>query len=82
VGGATGLQHWDNKLFLVSIHAPRGGRDLGNVKDIYSDVYVSIHAPRGGRDLQDPQWRPRYKWFQSTRPVEGRTVNLTITTVS
>jgi hypothetical protein len=35
---------------VVSIHAPRSGRDLGTGKLLYRNR-VSIHAPRVGRDL-------------------------------
>ncbi len=36
---------------IVSIHAPRMGRDRSPVAFALS-VFVSIHAPRMGRDMQ------------------------------
>ena len=57
---------------IVSIHAPRVGRDASS-PTVYRSSSVSIHAPRVGRD-------PRRYWtgegayvFQSTRPVWGAT---------
>ena len=40
----------DGEDISVSIHAPRGGRDLEIIKMVVSILVVSIHAPRGGRD--------------------------------
>ena len=35
---------------MVSIRAPREGRDLSGVNIIWADLTVSIRAPREGRD--------------------------------
>ena len=61
-GGATSndTDGWSNGI--VSIHAPRGGRDLKFKQKRKGRLNVSIHAPRGGRDGDQPdvlQWDPR-----------------------
>jgi hypothetical protein len=60
---------------LVSIHAPRGGRDI--LLALYSRVLhnVSIHAPRGGRDTSPSQTFTEPMTFQSTRPAGGATAD-------
>ena len=48
--GATKGDLDDEREDIVSIHAPREGRDpLGRVH-LGEDALVSIHAPREGRD--------------------------------
>ena len=57
---------------MISIHAPRAGRDRTERLPAPSEG-ISIHAPRAGRDkhLHDVM---RYDAeFQSTRPVRGAT---------
>ena len=57
---------------VVSIHAPRVGRDrLFVAARILVDV--SIHAPRVGRDPSTPMSLFGGGRFQSTRPVWGAT---------
>ncbi len=47
--GATAVWPLADEAGIVSIHAPRAGRDLlVGVGEI--DLRVSIHAPRAGRD--------------------------------
>ena len=41
---------------LVSIHAPRMGRDVGRVR-YGTHGFVSIHAPRMGRDTREVKER-------------------------
>ena len=49
VRGATAITHTDGDARIVSIHAPRAGRDWS--QDVLAHpVLVSIHAPRAGRD--------------------------------
>ena len=47
--GATPQQLVRGRRRLVSIHAPRAGRDADYQRGPYSEQ-VSIHAPRAGRD--------------------------------
>ena len=56
----------------ISIHPPRGGRDMIRAGFDAKDK-ISIHPPRGGRDMLSKFW---YWWtslFQSTLPVGGGT---------
>ena len=57
---------------LISIHAPRAGRDhcKGSRRKRQS---ISIHAPRAGRDLVYGLLANGFTEFQSTRPVRGAT---------
>ena len=50
VGGGTYYGMDASTAYAVSIHPPRGGRDIGEVIFSY-DGAVSIHPPRGGRDV-------------------------------
>ena len=61
---------------IVSIHAPRTGRDLACYFTRYIWISVSIHAPRTGRDfsvnswwLRPPSFNPRAPY--GTRPASG-----------
>ena len=45
----------DNYVTLISIHAPRVGRDDGVLICTNCEVSISIHAPRVGRD-QKAAW--------------------------
>ena len=47
--GATFGDSADAAAILISIHAPRAGRDLAYQK-INQEHQISIHAPRAGRD--------------------------------
>ncbi len=58
---------------VVSIHAPRGGRDLCRAFKILRDEPVSIHAPRGGRDAYPARLLPlRQHGFNSRAPWGAR----------
>ena len=85
---------------MVSIHAPREGRDVGLREDLAGVVDVSIHAPREGRDKRAHRRQARQQVsihapregrdgidyvamlgsgaFQSTRPVKGATVLISV----
>ena len=72
VRGATTLKLQTLRATLVSIHAPRAGRDAHLVLN-RQPAQVSIHAPRAGRDgFARSATRGRQR-FQSTRPVRGAT---------
>ena len=51
VRGATSGTSDDYAAFVISIHAPRAGRDAPAAAPL-PQLYISIHAPRAGRDLQ------------------------------
>ena len=72
VRGATFHLDLRQRGEMVSIHAPRTGRDDGHVAARIRDL-VSIHAPRTGRDDLDDAVYWRNPMFQSTRPVRGAT---------
>ena len=48
--GATLSRSTVTVLCVVSIHAPRAGRDASSERTSHCDHGVSIHAPRAGRD--------------------------------
>jgi len=62
---------------MVSIHAPRVGRDASIAPD-EAKSYVSIHAPRVGRDSKRGIRLSRCSWFQFTRPAWGATFGLPV----
>ena len=74
VRGATNARPEQRPGRLISIHAPRAGRDQA-VIDPAEVLAISIHAPRAGRDNPHaaPVWHDR-PGFQSTRPVRGATI--------
>ena len=60
--------HTTAGVLCISIHAPRGGSDLGGAWDKQKS-YISIHAPRGGSDRPSPtrpidrgDFNPRSPW--------------------
>ena len=70
--GATAARHLSHVRGVVSIHAPRTGRD--NLRQRRSaGFHVSIHAPRTGRDDNDIELSNPMLQFQSTRPARGAT---------
>ena len=72
VGGATSSQGYCKSAIEVSIHAPRGGRDLG-LSTFASRVFCfNPRAPWGAR-LFNPYTNTCVALFQSTRPVGGAT---------
>ena len=52
VRGATSSRSSTRNSEIVSIHAPRAGRDVTDRRSEAPQDYVSIHAPRAGRDFQ------------------------------
>ena len=78
-------QHYDNSatinVQLISIHAPREGRDLHGLRLLLGRD-ISIHAPRAGRDPAIPQVEIKEDTFQSTRPVRGATLSLSVVTAA
>ena len=78
VRGATLCELSKKIIRLVSIHAPRAGRD--SAKTMHRpQLLVSIHAPRAGRDCRYPARYSDCQEFQSTRPVRGATPHATTT---
>ncbi|MGO9096972.1 MAG: hypothetical protein ACLQGV_17335, partial [Bryobacteraceae bacterium] len=62
----------------VSIHAPRAGRDLGQIVKLLEWIGFNPRAPRGARllpGLITPPMNP----FQSTRPARGATPSTYLT---
>ena len=59
---------------LISIHAPRAGRDTQRMAEAMQEL-ISIHAPRAGRDRRSCRPPGRPTGFQSTRPVRGATLH-------
>ena len=72
VKGATGRSGQHGRRQIVSIHAPREGRDPPWCAGLV-DMQVSIHAPREGRDKGIRSLAKPIQAFQSTRPVKGAT---------
>ena len=59
---------------IISIHAPRVGRDGDGGAYYQMKLLISIHAPRVGRDLEKRLHATnKLLVFQSTRPVWGAT---------
>ena len=58
---------------VISIHAPREGRDqvIFRPNSVFADI--SIHAPREGRDQTPIYCFSQIFEFQSTRPARGAT---------
>ena len=73
VRGATGQGLHGHKAVLISIHAPREGRDAIPAA-IAPAAIISIHAPREGRDCMMLLKEVTIMEFLSTRPVRGATV--------
>ena len=59
---------------MISIHAPREGRDSAPA-DARCRTPISIHAPREGRDEAAHAMRLIGILFQSTRPARGATMD-------
>ena len=72
VRGATKHRGLAESVFVVSIHAPRAGRD-SFFSCFFASLQVSIHAPRAGRDAALSLNISLLYMFQSTRPVRGAT---------
>ena len=59
---------------MISILAPRAGRDVVFRRDIDYEEYISILAPRAGRDSATYSAPTTISAFQSSRPVRGATL--------
>ena len=76
VWGATVVCRSPANTPMISIHAPRVGRDLRCLPCSASQCTISIHAPRVGRDQFIHDTSAAKIRFQSTRPVWGATTSL------
>ena len=65
--------HYKRANSLISIHAPREGRDVLDLRILKPRVDISIHAPREGRDFFITSQHCSLIRFQSTRPARGAT---------
>ena len=70
-------QHYDNSatinVQLISIHAPREGRDLHGLRLLLGRD-ISIHAPRAGRDMRDDSAYSIRRHISIHAPRAGRDV--------
>ena len=71
-GARRTIDHIRHSLTLVSIHAPRMGRDLWGVANPRQHDRFNPRAPCGAR-LRDDLAGPEAFMFQSTRPMRGAT---------
>ena len=74
-GARRTIDHIRHSLTLVSIHAPRMGRDLWGVANPRQHDRFNPRAPCGAR-LRDDLAGPEAFMFQSTRPMRGATTNM------
>ena len=58
---------------MISILAPRAGRDLRGLDEAEQRNKISILAPRAGRDPDHFVYATACWIFQSSRPVRGAT---------
>ena len=75
VRGATFPIPEELAQIIISIHAPRAGRDQAWQSE-RDAPFISIHAPRAGRDLAGGALKSFRSGFQSTRPVRGATAKV------
>ena len=73
VWGATNQRRERRCYRMISIHAPRMGRDGTVISNGMLAPWISIHAPRMGRDRSRCMCGKGGPTFQSTRPVWGAT---------
>ncbi len=71
VWGATSEASGNIDGQIISIHAPRVGRDLVDRGDKGRAV-ISIHAPRVGRDFRKAPWREPRTYFNPRAPCGAR----------
>ena len=62
---------FSHKLLVISIHAPRVGRDSPRADILYPHI-ISIHAPRVGRDGQERVYISRISNFNPRAPCGAR----------
>ena len=60
---------------LISIHAPRAGRDI-KIWVKAAQTFISIHAPRAGRDFSAGYVRGRPSYFNPRAPCGARLLHL------
>ena len=82
--GATSYVPGPQQSTRVSIHAPRTGRDVKELR-AHAYYYVSIHAPRTGRDSpanslarSPPSFNPRAPHGARPPPSKARLVDTTV----
>ena len=68
---------FENCAAIISIHAPRAGRDFGVIIGGYTDD-ISIHAPRAGRDFLFSAFVVEQKHFNPRAPCGARLPHRTI----
>ena len=71
VRGATRSAPADVISALISIHAPRAGRDFLLCNSVLAD-FISIHAPRAGRDSRPSSIVLRNTYFNPRAPCGAR----------
>ena len=71
VRGATAMRLFYLCISLISIHAPRAGRDLCGQQGLRR-AGISIHAPRAGRDSQTQTTWPDRANFNPRAPCGAR----------
>ena len=72
--GATTLPSGLLIVRSISIHAPREGSDVIDVRPGLIAPRISIHAPREGSDELRPLSSSSRRSFQSTLPARGATI--------
>ncbi len=72
MGGATGSNNLRKLRGAISIHAPRGGRDVAARAPTAPGLVISIHAPRGGRDPMPSTASPPTRYFNPRAPWGAR----------
>ena len=77
LAGRDGIFGRIQRRKLISIHAPLAGRD--NYADkLVGLIDISIHAPLAGRDKRQNDFRQNQPQFQSTRPLRGATLAISL----
>ena len=76
MGEATITSGDDGDVMIISIHASRGGSDVGQARGVVAEFDISIHASRGGSDMRPfdiktdkANFNPRFPWGK--RPDGG-----------
>ena len=65
----------EEKMRVISIHAPRGGSDFDFVRLFGYSHSISIHAPRGGSDKGGETHNRRNNYFNPRSPWGERQSN-------
>ena len=72
VWGATSIAYHAQDYNMISIHAPRVGRDCTHIAYYYTRYIISIHAPRVGRDYVFAKFIARERFISIHAPRVGR----------